>query len=299
MNGKRISNEVCGASLELRHKVESLLRAYEEAGSFLLNPAMAQPATGDYVPEAGVSERPTKVGPDTTDHRPGDTSAEQGEGPGTQIGPYSCVEARRGRHGDRLPGRTAEADPPASRAQDHQIGHGLGSCHRPLRGRAPGADDDGPPEHRQGVRRRHRGRETGETGRQGDKEKSHCAAACLFRSTSSPGLPALLVFGREAPTSSWSWSGACRSRASATRAGWRSGNAWSCSCWCARRCSTPHQKGVIHRDIKPSNVLVADQDGKPAPKGDRLRLAKAIEQPLTEHAAWPRRSAASWARWNT
>src|SRR3954452_12704800 len=27
-----------------------------------------------------------------------------------------------------------------------------------------------------------------------------------------------------------------------------------------------HQKAIIHRDLKPSNVLVAVQDGKPAPK---------------------------------
>jgi serine/threonine protein kinase len=44
-----------------------------------------------------------------------------------------------------------------------------------------------------------------------------------------------------------------------------------------------HQKGIIHRDIKPSNVLVAMQDGKPAPKIIDFGVAKAIEQRLTEH----------------
>jgi tetratricopeptide (TPR) repeat protein len=44
-----------------------------------------------------------------------------------------------------------------------------------------------------------------------------------------------------------------------------------------------HQKGVIHRDIKPTNVLVAIQDGQPAPKIIDFGVAKAIDQRLTEH----------------
>src|SRR5262245_52695716 len=44
-----------------------------------------------------------------------------------------------------------------------------------------------------------------------------------------------------------------------------------------------HQKGDIHRDIKPTNVLVAMQDGRPAPKIIDFGVAKAVDQRLTEH----------------
>jgi tetratricopeptide (TPR) repeat protein len=44
-----------------------------------------------------------------------------------------------------------------------------------------------------------------------------------------------------------------------------------------------HQKGIIHRDLKPTNVLVAMQDGQPAPKIIDFGVAKAIDQQLTEH----------------
>jgi serine/threonine protein kinase/tetratricopeptide (TPR) repeat protein len=37
-----------------------------------------------------------------------------------------------------------------------------------------------------------------------------------------------------------------------------------------------HQKGIIHRDIKPSNVLVAEYDGRPAPKIIDFGVAKAL-----------------------
>ncbi len=44
-----------------------------------------------------------------------------------------------------------------------------------------------------------------------------------------------------------------------------------------------HQKGVIHRDLKPSNILVAPHDGRPVPMIIDFGIAKALQQPLTEH----------------
>jgi eukaryotic-like serine/threonine-protein kinase len=45
-----------------------------------------------------------------------------------------------------------------------------------------------------------------------------------------------------------------------------------------------HQKGIIHRDLKPTNVLVAEQDGKPAPKVIDFGVAKALGHPLSEQS---------------
>jgi serine/threonine protein kinase/tetratricopeptide (TPR) repeat protein len=44
-----------------------------------------------------------------------------------------------------------------------------------------------------------------------------------------------------------------------------------------------HQKGIIHRDLKPSNILVSRQDGAPLAKVIDFGIAKAIEDPLTDH----------------
>jgi serine/threonine protein kinase len=43
-----------------------------------------------------------------------------------------------------------------------------------------------------------------------------------------------------------------------------------------------HQKGIIHRDLKPSNVLIALYDGKPVPKVIDFGVAKATGPKLTE-----------------
>jgi eukaryotic-like serine/threonine-protein kinase len=42
-----------------------------------------------------------------------------------------------------------------------------------------------------------------------------------------------------------------------------------------------HQKAIIHRDLKPSNILVAEVDGRAAPKIIDFGVAKALTQKLT------------------
>jgi eukaryotic-like serine/threonine-protein kinase len=49
-----------------------------------------------------------------------------------------------------------------------------------------------------------------------------------------------------------------------------------------------HQKAVIHRDLKPSNILVAEIDGKAAPKIIDFGVAKALSQKLTAQTMFTR-----------
>ena len=52
-----------------------------------------------------------------------------------------------------------------------------------------------------------------------------------------------------------------------------------------------HQKAIIHRDLKPSNILVAEVDGKPAPKIIDFGVAKALAQRLTADTLFTRAGA--------
>lgn len=49
-----------------------------------------------------------------------------------------------------------------------------------------------------------------------------------------------------------------------------------------------HQKAIIHRDLKPSNILVAEVDGRAAPKIIDFGVAKALTQKLTDETMFTR-----------
>ena len=172
------------------------------------------------------------------------------EHPGTQIGPYKLLE-QIGEGGMGMV-YVAEQSEPVKRQVALKIikpGMDTPAGDRPLRGRAAGAGDDGPPEHRQGARRAARR----DAGRpyfvmelvKGVPITQYCDAA--------PSDPAqrLELF---VPV--------CQAIQHA------------------------HQKGIIHRDLKPSNVLVALYDDQPVPKVIDFGVAKATGQQLTEQTLY-------------
>ena len=94
------------------------------------------------------------------------------------------------------------------------------------------------------------------------------------------------------PTSSWSWSRACRSPSSAIENQLTPRQRLELFVPVCQAVQHAHQKGIIHRDLKPSNVLVTlADDTTPVPKVIDFGVAKATGQELTGQDALHRHRA--------
>ena len=163
------------------------------------------------------------------------------ERPGATIGPYKLLE-QIGEGGFGVVFMAEQTEPVRRRVALKIIKPGMDTPRgdRPLRGRAAGAGDDGPSEHRQGARRRRDGQRAGRT-------------------------------------SSWSWSTASRSPSTATSATSRPASGWSCSSRSARRCSTRIRRASSTATSSRRTSWSRIHDGQPVPKVIDFGVAKAIE----------------------
>ena len=119
-------DETCVGDADLRRRVEVMLGAFDRASGFMKQPAASVPAR-----TMVVSLPPT-------------------EKPGDRIGRYKLLE-QIGEGGCGVVYVAEQEEPVRRRVALKVIKLGMDTKqrHRPVRGRAPGAGDDGPSEHRQ------------------------------------------------------------------------------------------------------------------------------------------------------
>ncbi|HEV3119323.1 MAG TPA: serine/threonine-protein kinase, partial [Gemmataceae bacterium] len=237
-------NLLCAEVPAVRQKVEGLLRAYDEAGSFLEQPAVETPPTGPYQPKREGSEHSSEIEPATIVNGTNATE-ETAEGIGAQIGPYRLLKKLGA--GGMGAVYLAEQERPVRRKVALKI-------------IKPGLDKE------QVVARF-------EAERQALALMNHPNIAKVFDGgATADGWPYFvmeLVDGL--PMNQY-----CDEKSLTVR------ERLELFVPVCQALQHAHQKGIIHRDIKPSNVLVMQADGKAVAKVIDFGIAKAVEQRLTE-----------------
>jgi serine/threonine protein kinase/tetratricopeptide (TPR) repeat protein len=244
---KAYLDEVCANSPEVRQKVEALLQAYEEAGSNFLNrPAVSLGFTGPHVPGSDAPSPSSAVESETVDTQPHADRPALVEGPGAQIGPYRLVE-KLGEGGMGAVYLAEQEQPIRRQVALKLIRPGMDSAQVLARFAVE---------------------------RQALTLMDHVNIARVFDAGSTATGQPYLVMELVRGTSLTRY---CNEHTLTIR------ERLELVVPVCQAIQHAHQKGVMHRDLKPSNVLVAVQDGKAVPKVIDFGLAKATEQPLTEH----------------
>ena len=221
----------CGGTRPSAGRVELLLAAHEARDSFLDQPVGA--ATFAAAQEHGHRGR-GEAGLVRTRSRWWRRRCGRPRARAACIGPYKLLE-EIGEGGMGTVFMAEQAQPVRRRVALKIIKPGMDTRagDRPLRGRAAGAGDDGPPQHRQGARRRH-----------------HRSGRPYFVMELVKGVPITEY---------------CDERRLTPR------ERLELFVPVCQAVQHAHQKGIIHRDIKPSNVLVALVRRHARAQGDRLR----------------------------
>jgi serine/threonine protein kinase/tetratricopeptide (TPR) repeat protein len=245
---KAYLDEVCAEAPELRDRVEGLLRAHEQAGSFLQTPAGGLPeATGPYQPGSDTSDQSRGAMPETVDHVSRPNRSPGAEGPGSWIGAYRLVK-KLGEGGMGAVYLAEQEQPIRREVALKIIKPGMDSAQVVARFNAE---------------------------RQALSLMDHVHIARVFEAGATdlgrPYFVMELVKGTPLTRFCDDYHLGVRERL----------ELFETVCQAIQHA---HQKGVIHRDIKPSNVLVALHEGKPMAKVIDFGLAKAIEQPLTDES---------------
>ncbi len=236
-------DRACGSNTALRLQVESLLKAHDEAGSFLSS-GVAQPAsasaansTRDHTPEPAVVSE--------SDPTASAGGSEIAEGPGTTIGPYKLLQ---------------------------KIGEGgMGAVFM--------AEQERPVRRKVALKVIKPGMDTARVIARFEAERQALAimdhiniARVLDAGATATGRPFFVMeLVKGVPITEY-----CDRNHLTPR------ERLELFIPVCQAIQHAHQKGIIHRDIKPSNVLVTLHDGTPVAKVIDFGVAKAIDQRLTE-----------------
>ncbi len=265
-----VLDESCTDDVELRRKIEALLKAHDAAGSFLERPAPGLASD----PEPGTHAARTLVAPDAA--QPTQTISE-------------------GIKRDSQPGeptQTAHSSPSTTfEPARNPIAEGPGSCIGPYKllqeigeggmGVVYMAEQERPVRRKVALKIIKPGMDTGQVVARFEAERQalalmdHPSIARVFDAGSTesgrPYFVMELVNG--VPITEY-----CDTQELTPR------ERLELFVPVCRAIQHAHQKGIIHRDVKPSNVLITLVDGRPTPKVIDFGIAKATGQRLTERS---------------